>query len=95
MPSDPTLRAEAEKLGIGRRQEDGRTMGNVIMLKLARAEDRTLFTHELVHIRQQERLGRTEFLRRALLELATVGYWSSPLEREAYAEQSHPWATAP
>jgi hypothetical protein len=87
LPDQPELRAAALQLGIGARPESGRTMGNLIFLKPDLAADSPVLTHELVHIGQQERLGRRQFVYTILYELATVGYAKSPLEVEAYKRQ--------
>ena len=88
LPSDPELRAEAERFGMGSKTEGGRTNGYVIMLKPWTAENNAVVSHELVHIGQQDRLGRETFLRRYLIEMEMMGYARSPLELDAYAKQS-------
>lgn len=87
MPTDPELKIEAEKYGLGSALEGGRTLGYAILLKSQLANNRTILTHELVHIAQRERLGKEGFLRRYLVELEMLGYARSPLELEAYAKQ--------
>lgn len=89
MPSDPELLAEAERFGLGSRQEGGRTMGYLIMLKPWVEGNATVIAHELVHVGQQARMGRPAFLRRYLVEMEMMGYARSPLELEAYAKQGH------
>lgn len=89
MPADPELLVEAERYGLGSRFEGGRTSGYAIMLKPWVAEDKTVLTHELVHVGQHDRMGRTAFLRRYLIEMELLGYARSPLELEAYAKQGH------
>lgn len=88
LPSDPELRKEAERIGMGSKTEGGRTNGYVIMLKAWTAENNSVVSHELVHIGQQDRLGRESFLRRYLIEVEMMGYARSPLELDAYAKQS-------
>lgn len=88
LPSDPELRKEAERIGMGSKTEGGRTNGYVIMLKAWTAENNSVISHELVHIGQQDRLGRESFLRRYLIEMEMMGYSRSPLELDAYAKQS-------
>jgi hypothetical protein len=88
MPSDPELLVEAERYGLGSRFEGGRTNGYVIMLKPWLAENKTVLAHELVHGSQHDRMGRKAFLRRYLIEMEILGYARSPLELEAYANQS-------
>jgi hypothetical protein len=88
LPSDPDLRKEAERFGMGNKHEGGRTNGYVIMLKEWTAENNSVISHELVHIAQQDHLGREAFLRRYLIEMEMMGYARSPLELDAYAKQS-------
>ncbi len=83
-PADPVLAAAAEAAGLVLPTASGLTLHYGIYLRAARAEDRRLVAHELVHVRQYERLGGIEpFLRKYLLECLTVGYAESPMEREA------------
>jgi len=88
MPQDAQLLSEAKKHGFGSRDEWGRCMGYLILLKSEHARNPELIRHELVHVAQQDRMGRQVFLRRYLTELGTVGYARSPLELEAYSKQS-------
>jgi len=88
LPSDPELRKEVERIGMGSKNEGGRTNGHVIMLKTWAAEDDSIISHELVHVAQQDRLGREPFIRRYMVEMEMMGYARSPLELEAYAKQS-------
>lgn len=87
MPSDPELLVEARRYGLGIQYEGGRTNGYVIMLKSWVVEDKTVLVHELVHVGQQDRMGRVAFLRRYLIEMEMLGYSRSPLELEAYEKQ--------
>jgi hypothetical protein len=88
LPADLALRTELERFGMGRKTAGGRTHGYVIMLKSWTAENNTVISHELVHIAQQDRLGRESFVRRYLIELEMLEYARSPLKLEAYAKQS-------
>jgi hypothetical protein len=83
LPGDEILRAEATKYGLGSSAEGGRTMGYVIMLKEKYAQQRWILAHELVHVAQQERMGREAFLRRYIAEQELMGYRRAPLELEA------------
>jgi len=87
MPKDEQLLAEAKKHGLGSWGEGGRSNGHVILLKPRVAHSLAVLRHELVHLAQQDRMGRTAFLRRYLIELEMMGYARSPLELEAYAKQ--------
>lgn len=90
MPDDPGLRREAEQYGMGSVFEGGRTIGYVIMLKPRYANDRIVLRHELVHVAQHDRLGRSNFIKRYFTELEIVGYANAPLELEAYEKQEDP-----
>jgi hypothetical protein len=88
MPTNSVLQSEAKRFGFGSTSEIGRTMGYAILVKPQGAKDPTLITHELVHVAQQDRLGREQFVRQVLTELITVGYAKSSLEKEAYSKQN-------
>jgi hypothetical protein len=88
LPEHAELRAHAARLGLGSALEGGRAMGYAIMVKPRYAQDRSVLTHEFVHVAQRERLGADTFLRRYLTELEIVGYARAPLELEAYEKQS-------
>jgi len=87
MPSNQELRTEAERFGLGSATEGGRTTGYVIMLKPRVAENHSVISHEIVHIGQQDKMGRVAFLRRYLIEMEMMGHARSPLELDAYARQ--------
>jgi len=88
LPADRELRMAAEQIGLGSRAEGGRTNGCVILLKPRTARNNSVISHELVHVAQQDRLGRAVFLRRYLTEMVIMGYARSPLELEANAGES-------
>ena len=83
LPENEFLLAEASKYGLGSSAEGGRTMGYVIMLKERFAKTRWIMAHELVHVAQQEKMGREPFLRRLMTEYELMGYRRAPLELEA------------
>jgi hypothetical protein len=87
LPEDAQLQQEAKRYGLGTDWEGGRTMGYAILLKPQVAEDQNILAHELIHVRQIERMGTAGFIKRYLLELEVLGYARSPLELEAYREQ--------
>lgn len=87
MPTDETLVLDAKKWGIQTGAEGGRCIGYVVLLKPRVASNPVVLRHELVHVGQQDRMGRTNFLRRYLTELELMGYARSPLELEAYTKQ--------
>ena len=83
-PTEPVLAGAAEAAGLVMATASGLTLRYGIFLRSARAHDRHLIAHELVHTAQYERLGGFEpFLRRYLGECLSVGYAESPLEEEA------------
>lgn len=82
-PENDDLLTEASKYGLGSEAEGGRTMGYVIMLKKNYANERWLLAHELVHVAQQEQMGREAFVRRFIAERELMGYRRAPLELEA------------
>lgn len=83
LPDEEPLRTEAMKFGFGNNAEGARTMGYVIMLKEKYAREHWILAHELVHVAQQERMGRDAFIRRLIAELELMGYRRAPLELEA------------
>ena len=87
MPENRELRVQAKRYGMGSYFEGGRTFGYAIMLKPRYADNPTVISHELVHVSQHDRLGRTAFVRRYLVEMEMMGYARSPLELEAYQKQ--------
>ena len=87
MPESRELRVQAKRYGMGSYFEGGRTFGYAIMLKPRYADNPTVISHELVHVNQHDRLGRTAFVRRYLVEMEMMGYARSPLELEAYQKQ--------
>jgi hypothetical protein len=82
-PENDDLLTEASKYGLGSEAEGGRTMGYVIMLKKKYANERWILAHELVHVAQQEQMGREAFVRRFIAERELMGYRRAPLELEA------------
>lgn len=71
---------------------DAITIGSLVVLRRAVANDEHLLRHELEHVRQWQRLGGCGFLRRYLLgylsgRLRGYGHWAAyrriPLEVEA------------
>ena len=61
----------------------GLTLGYLILIHPKYEKEKWILAHELVHVRQQEQMGKEAFCRRYLLELRTVGYQYSPLEVES------------
>jgi hypothetical protein len=87
LPVDAELRQLAAETGLIHQGTEGMTFGHGIMLK-AGSTSRGLIAHELVHVRQCERLfGIENFLRAYLPEiLPPQKYGEGPMEQEAITE---------
>lgn len=73
----------------------GMTLGHGIVIRADYLSDTRLLAHELVHVRQYERLGGiARFLRPYLRECVWPGYPHGALEREARAAEAHGSAQA-
>lgn len=85
MPTDKILRVEAVSFGIGKPNVGGLTLGYVIFLKPKYQHKRWILAHELMHVVQQERMGRKAFIRRYIVENEIMGsrHRPMPLEMEA------------
>lgn len=59
------------------------TAGFGIYLQADLKDDLVVIRHELVHVRQYERLGRKVFLKRYIWDCLVEGYAGAPLEKEA------------
>lgn len=86
LPEDKKLLALAKKIGIDSPYTAGFTYGYGIFIR--KGKDFVL-PHELIHVRQFEKLGIEAFLKRYMLELAVMGYRAAPLEVEAYTESGN------
>ena len=67
----------------GLRDAVGIALGHGLYVRRDFAGDRALLVHELGHVAQYERLGRTEFLTRYIAEFLQRGYPNGALEPEA------------
>jgi hypothetical protein len=83
-PGDVRVKQLAEEAGLIIDQSAGMTFGHAIALKSG-SYDRKIIAHELVHVRQYERLGGIEpFLKEYVKEVVfPPGYPNGPLEQEA------------
>ncbi len=86
MPQDDTVRTEVSNLGWSN-SERGRAMGYAVLLKTESANDTEALAHEFVHVAQAERMGRSLFVRRWMVEMKTVGARRAPLEMVALEKQ--------
>ena len=85
-PEDPDIVAAAHAAGMFFSHTAGTALRYGIFLLDDLFDPRMTLAHELTHTAQYERLGGFEvFLRQYLTECLTVGYFDSPLEREAVA----------
>ena len=83
-PTDPMLKAAAVAIQFLTPATRGLTLRHGIFVRSDCWRDRTLIAHELVHVRQYERLGGIlPFLRQYLFECLTIGYPAAPMEQEA------------
>lgn len=72
-------------VGFSLSRAAGVTLGYGIYVARSQ-ESLPLVCHELVHVQQYERMGGPlPFIRRYFYECLAVGYYNSPLEREAVA----------
>ena len=82
-PGHPALQAAYQRAKVPTAPR-GLTLHYGIFVRADYWRDRALIVHELVHTAQYERLGGIEsFLKKYLLECATIGYQKSPMEQEA------------
>ena len=79
----PVLRFLAAKFGLRFDGTIGMALGYGIFIGEWHLESRALLAHELVHVRQYERLGFASFLRQYLRECLCEGYPQGALEAEA------------
>lgn len=87
-PADPRLEAAARRFGYSSPCIDAYTFGYGIWIKNGAKHDKELLAHELIHVRQTERLGMQEMVRQYLMQLYIYGYRNAPLEVEAYNESA-------
>jgi hypothetical protein len=86
MPQDEAVRAEVSNLGWSN-SERGRTMGYAVLLKSESTNGIEALAHEFVHVAQAERMGRSVFVRRWMVEMKMVGARRAPLEVVAIERQ--------
>ena len=83
LPADEELRTIALYAGLLGPDMTGLTLGHGIFIVQGH-ENRQLFTHEYRHVFQYEQAGSiATFLPVYLDQIASVGYWDSPLEVDA------------
>jgi hypothetical protein len=83
LPGDEELCTIALHTGLLGPDMTGLTLGHGIFIVQGR-QSRQLFTHEFRHVFQYEQAGSIAvFLSAYLDQIASVGYWDSPLELDA------------
>lgn len=82
-PKNIHLAKLAKSHGFDTSELGGITYGYGIYIRYGRE---FLLPHELIHVRQFEKLGIEGFMKRYILELNVMGYRSAPLEVQAYKE---------
>ena len=85
VPQDPELAAAAESLGYSSQGMLAYTYGYGIWIRQQAAGNRQIIAHELIHVRQAERMGLKKQIRQYLIQLYIFGYRKAPLEIEAYS----------
>jgi hypothetical protein len=65
------------------------TYKNTYFLRKQFVQDLRLHFHELVHVVQWNLLGAENLIKRYILEIQQHGYDNAPLEKMAYALDSH------
>jgi hypothetical protein len=86
VPAHPMLRAAAASIHFLTAAPRGLALDCGIFVRSDCWGDRALIAHELVHTAQYQRLGGIlPFLQTYILQCATVGYATAPLELEAAA----------
>lgn len=95
LPRDPLLYREIGVFGFEADREVGCSFGYVVVVKPKHSQSRELLAHELAHVTQRERLGAEGFIHQYLLELRTLGYTRSLLEREARRAMAEAKRTKP
>lgn len=68
---------------------DGITYKNTYYIRPHVRDNLRLNFHELVHVAQWSKLGATQFIQRYINEIQTFGYADAPLEKMAYALDTH------
>ena len=87
LPSDTELRAAALKNGLLGPTMEGLTLGHSILIRHGRMS-RRLLSHECRHVFQYEQAGSiAAFLPLYLQSIVQVGYWESPFEKDARAQE--------
>lgn len=86
MPSPPDQLEELAKQYLHPKNAAGLTLDHTILISKG-CYSRRLLQHEFRHVSQIENLGLEKFFETYILELLTVGYKNSPLEKDANTAQ--------
>ena len=82
-PRNKTLLIETREYGLGSSSEGGRTIGYIVMLKAQHKDERWVLARELAHVAQQEKMGRTAYVRRFIAEHELMGRQRAPMVLDA------------
>ncbi|WP_394247077.1 hypothetical protein [Vibrio profundi] len=88
-PEDPELAKLATEYGYSSPLMVAYTYGYGIWIKRVGAGNQVLLSHELIHVRQAEKMGLKEQTRQYLIQLFIYGYENAPMEKEAYREEKN------
>ena len=87
-PSDPLLSLAVTETGMFGPAMTGLTLGHAVFICAGHGANIRLLAHEFRHVCQYEQAGSiASFLADYLPQLATYGYWNSPLEVDARAHE--------
>lgn len=78
-PKNKTLLIETREYGLGSSAEGGRSIGYIVMLKAQHKDERWILARELALVAQQERMGRTAYVRRFIAEHELMGRNRAPM----------------
>lgn len=82
-PSNKTLLLHTREYGYGSTTEGGRSVGYIVMLKAQHKDKRWIIARELAHVAQQEKMGRTAYVRRFIAEHELLGRHRAPMVLDA------------
>jgi len=89
-PLNPLLAAACDQVNFLTNGTPGLTLRYGIFIRSDCENNRNLYAHELVHVRQYETLGGIpQFLKQYITEVVTLKYENAPLEQEAKSISSN------
>ncbi len=84
-PRNETLLVQSREYGLGGTTEGGRSIGYIVMLKAQHKDKRWILARELALVAQQEKMGRTAYIRRFIAEHELMGKNRAPMVLDANA----------